>query len=36
MYDYLSEELDEFKKDLISAIEEIEKYLKPKLSHEKV
>ena len=36
MYDNLSEEPDEYKQDLISAIEEIEKYLKPKLSHEKV
>ena len=36
MYDDLSEEPDEYKKDLISAIEQIEKYLKPKLSHEKV
>ena len=36
MYDDLSEEPDEYKKDLISSIEHIEKYLKPKLSHEKV
>lgn len=36
MYDNLSEEPDEFKQDLIVAIEKIEKYLKPKLSHEKV
>ncbi len=36
MYDNLSEEPDEYKYDLISAIEKIEKYLKPKLSHEKV
>ena len=36
MYDNLSEEPDEYKRDLISAIEKIEKYLKPKLSHEKV
>ena len=36
MYDNLSDEPDEYKKDLISAIEKIEKYLKPKLSHEKV
>lgn len=36
MYDDLGEEPDEYKKDLISAIEQIEKYLKPKLSHEKV
>lgn len=36
MYDNLSEEPDEYKQDLIRAIEEIEKYLKPKLSHEKV
>ena len=36
MYDDLSEEPDEYKKDLISAIEQIEKYLKLKLSHEKV
>ncbi len=36
MYDDLNEEPDEYKKDIISAIEQIEKYLKPKLSHEKV
>lgn len=36
MYDDLSEEPDEYKKDLITAIEKIENYLKPKLSHEKV
>ena len=36
MYDDLSEEPDEYKQDIISAIEAIEKYLKPKLSHEKV
>ena len=36
MYDNLSEEPDEYKQDIISAIEQIEKYLKPKLSHEKV
>lgn len=36
MYDDLGEEPDEYKKDLISAIEQIEKYLKPKLSHEKI
>lgn len=36
MYDNLSDEPDEYKKDLFSAIEQIEKYLKPKLSHEKV
>ncbi len=36
MYDDLSEEPDEYKQDLISAIEAIERYLKPKLSHEKV
>lgn len=36
MYDDLGEEPDEYKQDLVSAIEEIEKYLKPKLSHEKV
>jgi len=36
MYDDLSDEPDEYKQDLISAIEKIEKYLKPKLSHEKV
>lgn len=36
MYDDLSDEPDEYKKDLFSAIEQIEKYLKPKLSHEKV
>lgn len=35
MYDDLGEEPDEYKADFISAIEEIEKYLKPKLSHEK-
>ncbi|SDY01245.1 hypothetical protein [Nitrosomonas sp. Nm58] len=36
MYDNLSEEPDEYKRDIISAVEKIEKYLKPKLSHEKV
>ncbi|WP_027158167.1 hypothetical protein [Methylobacter luteus] len=36
MYDDLSDEPDEYKKDLVSAIEKIEKYLKPKLSHENV
>jgi len=36
MYDNLSDEPDEYKQELISAIEKIEKYLKPKLSHEKV
>ena len=36
MYDDLGEEPDEYKQELISAIEGIEKYLKPKLSHEKV
>lgn len=36
MYDDLGEQPDEYKQDLISAIEEVEKYLKPKLSHEKV
>lgn len=36
LYDHLSEEPDEFKHDLISAIEVIEKYLKPKLKHKKV
>jgi len=36
MYDDLSDEPDEYKKDLILFIEKIEKYLKPKLSHEKV
>lgn len=36
MYDNLSDEPDEYKQDLVSAIEKIEKYLKPKLSHEKV
>ena len=36
MYDDLSKDPDEFKQDLISTIEQIEKYLKPKLSHEKV
>lgn len=34
MYDNLGDEPDEFKQELISAIEKIEKYLKPKLSHE--
>lgn len=33
MYDDLSDEPDEYKQDLISSIEKIEKYLKPKLSH---
>jgi len=37
MYDIMSdEEPDEYKKDLLSAIEDVEKYLKPKLKHEKV
>lgn len=36
MYDNFSDEPDEYKRDIIAAIEEIEKYLKPKLSHEKV
>ncbi len=36
MYDDLSEEGDEFKNDLLSAIQNIEKYLKPKLSNKKV
>ncbi|MCX5870144.1 MAG: hypothetical protein NTY00_05800 [Deltaproteobacteria bacterium] len=36
MYDDLGEKPDEYKQDLITAIEEVEKYLKPKLSHEKV
>lgn len=36
MYDNLSDEPDEYKQGLVSAIEQIEKYLKPKLSHEKV
>jgi hypothetical protein len=36
MYDNSSDEPDEYKQDFISAIEKIEKYLKPKLSHEKV
>lgn len=36
MYSNLSDEPDEYKQDLISAIEKVEKYLKPKLSHEKV
>ena len=36
MYDLLCDEPDEFKQDMLSAIESIEKYLKPKLSHEKL
>ncbi len=36
MYDYLGEEPDEYKQDLISAIEAVETYLKPKLKHEKI
>ena len=36
MYDDLAEKPDEFKKDLISAIEDVEKYLKPNFKHEKV
>lgn len=36
MYDNLSDKLDEYKQDLNSAIEEIENYLKHKLSHKKV
>lgn len=34
MYDYLGDEPDEYKRDLLNAMENIEKYLKPKLSHE--
>lgn len=33
LFDELGDEPDEFKKELISAIDKIEKYLKPKLSH---
>lgn len=36
MYDNLTEEPDEYKQELISAIKDIEKYLKPKLRHEKL
>lgn len=36
MYDDLSEDPDDYKSDFISAINSIEAYLKPKLSHEKV
>ncbi len=36
LYDDLSDEGDEYKRDLLAAIQEIEKYLKPKLRHEKV
>jgi len=36
MYDDLSDDIDEFKKDLLAGIQSIEKYLKPKLKHEKV
>lgn len=34
MYDNMSGEPDEYKQDLVSAIENIEKYLKPKLKHD--
>jgi hypothetical protein len=34
MYDNMSDEPDEYKQELVSAIESIEKYLKPKLKHE--
>lgn len=34
IYDKLRDEGDEFKKDLMKGIEDIEKYLKPKLKHE--
>lgn len=33
LYDNLSEEGDEYRKDFLLGVEEIEKYLKPKLSH---
>ena len=36
MYEIFGDEPDEFKQDLLNAIESIELYLKPKLSHEKV
>jgi len=36
MYDISTDEPDEYKQDLLNAIERIELYLKPKLSHEKV
>ena len=35
MYDPLTDEPDEYRKDLLAAILPIESYLKPKLSHEK-
>lgn len=36
IYDLSGDKPDEYKKDMLSAIENIEKYLKPKLSHEKL
>ena len=36
MYDLSNDKPDEYKQDMLSAIESIEKYLKPKLSHEKL
>lgn len=36
MFDYLGSKPDEFKQELNTAIENINKYLKPKISHEKV
>ena len=36
LYDDLSDKPDEYKRDLLSAIEKVEKYLKPNLSHIKV
>lgn len=36
IYDDLSDEPDDYKRDVSSAIESIEKYLKPRLRHEKV
>lgn len=36
MYDISGDEPDEYKQDMLNAIEPIEAYLKPKLNHEKV
>ncbi len=33
MYDDLSDEGDEYKKDFMAGVENIERYLKPKLTH---
>lgn len=36
MYDISGDETDEYKQDMLNAIEPIEAYLKPKLNHEKI